>query len=312
MPHKAIWVHADATQEIKTIAGDYHPPKGDLLLKTICVALNPGDSNHPENLRAVNTVEGFDAVGKVVGIGRDTPGFKIGDKVLTFARGIGGAEWGASQEYFLALAATSWKFDYANLSEKQAAAIPLTLFTACCALYNRLRPPLPLPWDAGCGSPILLWGASSQVGIQAIQFAKFSGCRPIIATASPRERGSLFCIKSEHWLTLREQHEYLQSLGADVLFDYRDKEIVNKLKGTVSGVKLQLAFKCVGASTEVLEQVVEPGGSIILALPPTSQSSTHHVEMAIAGTVHDLESFRAPDFKFHKESNCVILMGLRS
>jgi NADPH:quinone reductase-like Zn-dependent oxidoreductase len=89
-------------------------------------------------------------------------------------------------------------------------------------------------------------------------------------------------------------------LGADVVFDYRDKKIVNKLKGTVSGVKLQLAFNCVGASTEVLEQVVEPGGSIILALPPTSQSSTHHVEMAIAGTVHDLETFRAPEFKFHE------------
>jgi hypothetical protein len=43
MPHKAIWVHANATQEIKTIVGDYHPPKGDLLLKTICVAVNPGD-----------------------------------------------------------------------------------------------------------------------------------------------------------------------------------------------------------------------------------------------------------------------------
>jgi hypothetical protein len=59
MPHRAIWVLADATQEIRTIAGDYHPPKGDLLLKTICVAVNPGNSkwvhsdcSHPANYMA--------------------------------------------------------------------------------------------------------------------------------------------------------------------------------------------------------------------------------------------------------------------
>lgn len=166
---------------------------------------------HPEEFGAVNTVEGFDAVGEIVGIGPETERFKVGEKVMTFARGIGPGmlessgvllngivsmiclhlptvEWGASQEFFLALAATCWAFDETKLSEIQAATIPLTLFTACDGLYNRLEPPLPLPWEIGCGTPILLWGASSQVGIQAIQFAKFSGCHPIIATASPKVR----------------------------------------------------------------------------------------------------------------------------
>jgi hypothetical protein len=43
MPHWALWVNADATQEIKIVEGDYLPPQGDLLLKTICVGVNPGD-----------------------------------------------------------------------------------------------------------------------------------------------------------------------------------------------------------------------------------------------------------------------------
>jgi hypothetical protein len=43
MPHKAIWVNADARQEIKTVEGNYIPPKGDLLLRTVCVGVNPGD-----------------------------------------------------------------------------------------------------------------------------------------------------------------------------------------------------------------------------------------------------------------------------
>ena len=43
MPHKAIWVNEDATQEIKMVEGNYRPSKGELLLKTICVGVNPGD-----------------------------------------------------------------------------------------------------------------------------------------------------------------------------------------------------------------------------------------------------------------------------
>jgi NADPH:quinone reductase-like Zn-dependent oxidoreductase len=63
MPHKALWVNADATQTVKYIEGGYTPGPDELLIKTICVGLNPADYKHPEFLGAVNTVEGFDAVG---------------------------------------------------------------------------------------------------------------------------------------------------------------------------------------------------------------------------------------------------------
>jgi len=150
-------------------------------------------------------------------------------------------------------------------------------------LYNKMRPPLPLPWEGTrCHWPILLWGASSQVGIQAIQFAKFSGCSPIIVTASP------------------QQHEYLKSLGADFTFDYKDKDVVAKIQKSIPDCKhLRHAMDCVGVDIAPLEAVVEEGGSISLALPPTGPSSKHHVEMVIAGVIHDLEEFQAPGFKFH-------------
>ncbi|KAJ5441525.1 hypothetical protein N7491_003931 [Penicillium cf. griseofulvum] len=179
MPHKAIWVNSDATQEVKSIPGDYEPPKGDLLLKTICVAVNPGDFKHPETFGAVNTVEGFDAVGEVIGIGPETEGFKIGEKVLTFARGIGP--------------------------------------------------------------------------------------------------------------------------GGDIVLGYKDENVVERIKEAIPGSKkLKHGFNCVGASVELLEDVIDQGGSIILSLPPTAQCPDHHVEMAIAGTVHDLETFKVPGFKFHQ------------
>ena len=43
MPHKAIWVNGDATQQIRTVTGGYQPSEGELLLRTICVGVNPGD-----------------------------------------------------------------------------------------------------------------------------------------------------------------------------------------------------------------------------------------------------------------------------
>jgi NADPH:quinone reductase-like Zn-dependent oxidoreductase len=50
-----------------------------------------------------------------------------------------------------------------------------------------MDPALSLPWEEKKSDwPILLWGGASQVGIQAIQFAKLAGCSPIIVTASKK------------------------------------------------------------------------------------------------------------------------------
>jgi NADPH:quinone reductase-like Zn-dependent oxidoreductase len=46
-------------------------------------------SRHPETFGAVNTIEGFDVVGEVACVGPDTPNFVVGEKVVTFTRGIG-------------------------------------------------------------------------------------------------------------------------------------------------------------------------------------------------------------------------------
>lgn len=44
---------------------------------------------HPEVFGAVNIIEGFDVVGEVVELGPNVSGFSPGEKVVTFARGIG-------------------------------------------------------------------------------------------------------------------------------------------------------------------------------------------------------------------------------
>jgi NADPH:quinone reductase-like Zn-dependent oxidoreductase len=53
------------------------------------MVLTAQQCRHPEAFGAVNTIEGFDVVGEVVEVGSEQSNFKIGDKVVTFTRGIG-------------------------------------------------------------------------------------------------------------------------------------------------------------------------------------------------------------------------------
>jgi NADPH:quinone reductase-like Zn-dependent oxidoreductase len=154
----------------------------------------------------VDTVLGYDAVGEIVELGPDVQHLKVGQKVTTFVR-MGPsifpifplvwafliwpvAPYGASQEYFLTQASCSWPFNSNLLTDDQAATIPLTLCTAGDAIYNKMRPPIPMPDEKPCGRPVLIWGAGSQVGMNAVQLAKKGGCKPVIATASPQVHSS--------------------------------------------------------------------------------------------------------------------------
>ena len=59
MPHKALWINEDTTQEIKDVEGNYKPGPDELLLKSLSVGLNPGDwKYHPSHLLCFGIVVG--------------------------------------------------------------------------------------------------------------------------------------------------------------------------------------------------------------------------------------------------------------
>jgi NADPH:quinone reductase-like Zn-dependent oxidoreductase len=92
-------------------------------------------------------------------------------------------------------------------------------------------------------------------------------------------------------------------LGADFVFDYRDPEIVSKIRESLEDQTLPHAFDAVGSddsTLRLLESLVSPGGDIILALPPTRLFPNHHCEMCIAGTINNLQACDMPQFKFHE------------
>lgn len=88
--------------------------------------------------------------------------------------------------------------------------------TAFQTLFLRLKLPPPSS-PAKTNRTILIWGGATAVGFHLIQLATLSGCR-VITTASPAN------------------HSLLKSLGADVCFDYRDTDVLNKIKEVSGGV----------------------------------------------------------------------------
>lgn len=72
---------------------------------------------------------------------------------------------------------------------------------------------------------ILIWGGSTAVGHHAVQLAAHSGLR-VFVTASP------------------SAHATLKELGAEACFDYKDSDVVAKLK-EASGDRIVYGFDTV-------------------------------------------------------------------
>jgi NADPH:quinone reductase-like Zn-dependent oxidoreductase len=97
---------------------------------------------------------------------------------------------------------------------------------------------------------LLIWGGASATGHYAIQFAKLAGYKTIV-TAS-----------TKHF-------DRIRSLGADVLFDYNDPEVVKKIR-EATGNKLKYAADCISEEytlEKVSDALGEEGGAISCILP---------------------------------------------
>jgi NADPH:quinone reductase-like Zn-dependent oxidoreductase len=125
-----------------------------------------------------------------------------------------GGSWqkdnGAYAEYCRFIASTSAKLPD-GMSYEEASSFPIPHLTAVQALYMRLPLPLPFSKQAPLKERILIWGGSTAVGHHAIQLAVLSGLEAIV-TASP------------------SAHAELKALGATHCVDYKDPDVVAKIR----------------------------------------------------------------------------------
>ena len=247
---------------------------GEILVRNQAVAINPLDYIL-QDMAALPwldypVIAGSDVAGTVVAVGEGVDRFAVGDRVLGQAVGttVNQPAQGAFQQHTVVLAHMAAPIPD-GMAATSAAVLPLGIGTAASGLYQShhlgLRHPSADPQPRG--ETLLVWGASSSVGCNAVQLATASGYE-VIATASPHN------------------DTMVRGLGAGQVIDHGDPDVVEHVVAALRGKTLVGAFHATGnlAHTfEVMRQV--EGRRFVTVTLPLQMEPPETVEAAaIAGT----------------------------
>ncbi|KXH38522.1 zinc-binding dehydrogenase [Colletotrichum simmondsii] len=221
--NQAAWLTAKKAKPLQVQSAPYTPAgQNEIVIRNRAVAINPVDWFKQETGDILYDwvrypcILGNDVSGDVVEVG---PGaqdrFKIGDRVVGHAVGLdkrsNKSSEGGFQEYVVLRAGLTSQIPD-SITFEEACVIPLGASTAACGLFMKdfvgLRHP-----DVSAkptGETFLVWGGSTSVGSNAIQLAAGAGYE-VIATASPKN------------------FDYVKSLGAAEVFDYRSPAVVQDI-----------------------------------------------------------------------------------
>jgi NADPH:quinone reductase-like Zn-dependent oxidoreductase len=194
-------------------APDPSPGPGELRIRVRAAGINFSDvlsrlGLYPDAPRPPMVV-GYEVAGQVDAIGSGVTGFGLGDRVVALTRFGGYAE--------LAVSPAELCFRVPpDLSDAEAAAIPVTYVTAALALY-RMAALAP-------GETVLVHNAGGGVGIAAIQLARLRRAT-VIGTASPMKHAALRSFGVEHVIDYthanvpQEVRRITRGRGVDVVLD---------------------------------------------------------------------------------------------
>ncbi|KAF5632676.1 zinc-binding alcohol dehydrogenase domain protein [Fusarium sp. NRRL 52700] len=211
------------------------PEPNELLVRAEAVAINPVDAvkqsmgNMMFEWLTYPLILGYDVAGQVIKTGADVTQFKEGDRIVGLAAGMDKRgrrpDEGAFQQLVVIREHLAVKVPFA-MKSADASVLPLTAATAACALFQNdqlaLRMPQIKEHRKPTGETVLIWGAGTSVGKNAVQLAVAAGYN-VIATASPKT-----------WDAIR-------SLGASTVFDYHSASVINDI---ITSLKNK---KCAGA-----------------------------------------------------------------
>ncbi|KAK4693635.1 hypothetical protein P7C70_g8888, partial [Phenoliferia sp. Uapishka_3] len=248
----------------------------ELLIENIAVAQAQGDvyavdADSRFLIPTIPYTNGWDCSGVVLGVGSEVKNVQVGDRVASFAL-ANPASKGSYQQYTIGVDHITCKIP-SNLTHEIATTIPLAFSTALSGLFSlgllgsSISSPIP---HSESGSTVLVWGGASSVGAMAVQIAKLSGYK-VVATASEKS-----------W-------EYVKSLGADFVVDYKEGEkAVEEIRRVTQGElglvydsisypgSIPLAIKCFGSK----------GGKMVVDRPGSEKADTGgrtDVEIVYAG-----------------------------
>ncbi len=217
-------------------------PKGaQVLIRVRACGLNRADlgmtKGHAHGAAGgVGTVLGMEWAGEVAEVGPEAKGVKVGERVM----GSGGA---AFAEYTLADHGRLFRIPgNANMNFEEASTLPVALSTMHNAVVTN--------GALQAGQSVLIQGASSGVGLMAMQIAKLKGAKLVIGSSTDATRRGR-----------------LKEFGADLAVDSKDPGWVDQVLKATNGEGVDLIVDQVSGSvanqnlkaTKVLGRIVNVG-----------------------------------------------------
>jgi len=215
-------------------------PQGtQVLVRVRACGLNRADlgmtKGHVHGARGgVGTVLGMEWAGEVAELGPAAQGVKVGDRIM----GSGAA---AFAEYTLADHGRLFHAP-SNMNFDEAATLPVALATMHNAVVTN--------GALQAGQSVLIQGASSGVGLMAMQIAKFKGAKLVVGSSTdPTRRGRL------------------KEFGADIAIDSSDPGWVDQVLAATNGEGVDLIVDQVSgkiasqnlAATKIKGRIVNVG-----------------------------------------------------
>jgi NADPH:quinone reductase-like Zn-dependent oxidoreductase len=202
-------------------------------------------------------VLGTDVAGEVVEVGQGVTRFAVGDRVLGLAVGTEKdrdrpAE-GAFQEYTVLSEALAAPIPD-GMDDVHAVVLPLTVSTAATGLFEQDQLGLRLPSAGGTGGAVLVWGAGTAVGANAVQLARAAGYE-VVATASTTTA------------------DLVRGLGAAEVIDRRAPDVIERVVAALRGRGFAGAIACAtGSAAPSIEVAARLDGVKTVASVSTAAS----------------------------------------
>jgi NADPH:quinone reductase len=253
---------------------------GQILVRIKASGVNPldtkihsGDAAHAR--QPLPAILGIDLAGVVEAVGPGVLAFRRGDEVYGMAGGVGGLQ-GSLAEY-ASVDADLMALKPANLSMREAAALPLVFITAWEGLVDRAA--------VRAGQTVLAHGGAGGVGRMVVQLAISRGAR-VYATGS----GESLAIIARLGAT---PIDYRQTAVDEYVAQHTDGRGFDVVYDTVGGATLDASFKavrkfghvvsCLGWGTHALGPLSFKAASysgVFTLLPMlTGEGRDHHGEI---------------------------------
>ncbi|KAH9938112.1 GroES-like protein [Fomitopsis serialis] len=220
----------------------------------LCGSAEPTDWKFVEFVQNHGTICGCDWSGNVVQVGKNGGSY---------------TDRGAFAEYVKVEPDLTWKVPPGTLSHEETATMGCAFWTSAQALFHPTRLALVEPPNKASGNEwIFVYGGSSSVGLYAIQLAHLAGYK-VVTVASPKH------------------HELVKSLGTDAVFDYKDPDVVSKIK-EVTGDSLHVGFDTISVpESQVLtvKSFASGPGKLIVIQQPEDDAKKVNTEVAIEHTL---------------------------